>query len=156
MDESPVNMIIDDDPLVPPIRRRRALKTVSDHLPISPLGVLSSPEDSTWLLNRLEPTKMRFTGPATNHAEPIQTLPNKFGILRCYFDMPTSTPDDDVMLPELINPIELPLADSEGRQDNSKTTQILFDESISMKDQILNIIYPHPNFSTFLMNVWFY
>src|SRR5882757_1218954 len=59
MDESPVNMIIDGDPLVPPIQRRRAPRAVSDHLPISPLGVLSSPEDSTWILNNYQAN--RFT-----------------------------------------------------------------------------------------------
>ena len=67
--------------------------------------------------------------------------------------MPTSFPDEDVMLPELLNPNEPPSADSE---DNPKNTQKLLDESFSMNDQILDIIHPHPNFSTFLMSVWFY
>jgi hypothetical protein len=69
------------------------------------------------------------------------------------FDVPTSFPDEDVMLPQLINPNEPPSA---GSEDNPKNTQKLLDKSVSIKDQILNIINPHPNFSRFLMNVWCY
>ena len=143
IDDDPFNMNIDDDPLLPPIWRCRTPRVVSDHLPIAPLGVLSSLEDIAPLLNQLESTG----------AQHIQTLPNKFGISRHYFDMPTSFPDEDVTLPELLNLNGSPSADS---ADNPKNTQKLLDESFSMKDQILNIIHPHPNFSTFLMNVWFY
>jgi len=151
-------MIVDDDSLAPPVRRHRAPRSVSDHLPIPPLGVLSSLADNTWLPNRQEPPLMRFAGPATNHTERIQTLPNKFGISRRYFEMPISIPDEDVTLPELTNPIEPPLTGSEDKQDDSrsKSSRILLDESLSIKDQILSIIYPHPNLSAFLMNAWFY
>lgn len=175
MDEGPVDMIvdndpfiddddpfidddlfIDDNPIITPVRTRQVPRVVSDHLPIAPLGVLSSPEDSATLLGQPELTQMRFTAPAANNAKHIQTLPNKFGISRYYFDMPTSIPDEDVTLPELINPILPPSADSEDQQGSSKTTQKSVDESVSIKDQILNIIHPHPNFSAYLMSVWFY
>jgi Plavaka transposase len=151
-----------ESPNVVHVQKRRLPRTIPDHLPLPPLGVFTRAEERERALLLL-PAAPLETGMSRNislngASGGIWTLPNKFGISRRYFDHPTSIPDQDVTLTDLTDPIELYDLEAElarltlNNPDGSPAPQAQY----SKLERALDIIYPHPNLSSFLMNNWFY
>lgn len=153
------------NPTTPPRQRRsRRVRPVIDLLPQPVIGVL---DDDLHPINggnsggfldgcTVEP-------PSHNADEGYWTLPNKFGITRRYYSVPTSIPDENFAFSDLINyhPPGAPAGDAVAASTTTNSPQLLDDGQNppvlpSLLDQVLDIIHPHPNISAFLMNRWFY
>lgn len=149
-----------EPPNVPPIQHRRLPRMIPDHLPVPALGAFARTEDLELLSRPATPPEMIIgeNMHPSNTSDGIWTVPNKFGILRRYFDRPTSIPDEDVELADLTDPIEVYNLEAElMRLSLTATNRSLAHRARqSTRERALDIIYPHPNLSSFLMNNWFY
>jgi Plavaka transposase len=121
--------------------------TVPDALPESTTGQLEEATPDFATINLFAAPHDQQPGAAATVDKGIWTVPNKFGVSRRYLSLPSSIPDGERFLVEMIN---------EQDEDQRDTITDGGAPVASLTAQILDIIHPHPHFSSFLMNHWFY